>query len=196
MPFQSLIKTQRWQKYLPESLLHKHLLWLTDLLVVLTNKMVDPKQVHHSAFHLPGPDHQRWVQALLSDSLALLTTNTMLVRQDLAISTLRGQVPKETLWNLRALPLLRVLMSTCPGMTFRLCRRGTISAMFQVLRQAAQAQHPLPHKTSKSQGLAKPQGSFCAPASTQLAKPRSRSAGSVQLCGDTFQPASGDGVRH
>ena len=55
-------------------------------------------------------EHLRWIQALLLDSLALLTTNTMLVRMDLAISFLASQVLEETLRNLRTSPLLGDLM--------------------------------------------------------------------------------------
>ena len=72
------------------SALHSHLLWLTDLLVVLNDKMANP---HNRATIHPIVaqvlEHQKWVQVLLSDSLTLLSTNTMLVQWDLASSTRR-----------------------------------------------------------------------------------------------------------
>ena len=73
------------------SALDRHLLWLTDLLLALNSKIEDP-----STWPIIQPfisqvlEHQRWLQALLSDSLIILTTNTMLVQQDLAISSLAG----------------------------------------------------------------------------------------------------------
>ena len=62
------------------SALHSQLLWLTDLLVVLNNRLADPRNVptvQPMITHVL--EHQRWVQALLSDSLAVSTTNSMLV---------------------------------------------------------------------------------------------------------------------
>ena len=53
------------------SALHIHLLWLTDLLVALNNKMEDPftRRTIQPIVDLVL-EHQRWVQALMSDSLA------------------------------------------------------------------------------------------------------------------------------
>ena len=54
--------------------------------------------------------HQKWVQALLTDSLTTLASNAKLVRRDLAISSISGQVPKDTLRALRNSPFLGDLM--------------------------------------------------------------------------------------
>ena len=62
------------------SALHSHLLRLTDFLMALNRKMEDPntrKTIH--PIILQVLEHQRWVQALLSVSLVLLTTKAMLV---------------------------------------------------------------------------------------------------------------------
>ena len=148
-----------------------------DLLVVLNKRMVDPQNIPTiQPIKSQVLEHQRWVQALLSDSLAISTTNAMLVRRDLAISTLGGQVPKETLRNMRSSPLLGDLM-------FHLSLKNISSVqkwrnesyMFQALRQAAHGPHPALHEAPKPQGTSK-QGSFHAPSSTQVPKPRSRSA--------------------
>ena len=57
------------------SALHSHLLWLTDLLVVLNERMVDPQNVPTIQPIISQVlEHQRRVQALLSDSLAISTT--------------------------------------------------------------------------------------------------------------------------
>ena len=57
------------------SALHSHLLWLTDLLVVLDDQMADPQNIPTIQPMIAQVlEHQRWVQALLSDSLAISTT--------------------------------------------------------------------------------------------------------------------------
>ena len=62
------------------SALHSHLLWLTNLLVVLNDRLADPRNVPTIQPMIAQVlEHQRWVQALLSDSLAISTTNAMLV---------------------------------------------------------------------------------------------------------------------
>ena len=139
------------------SVLHSHLLWLTDLLVV-NNKMADlDNRSTIEPIIAQVLDHQRWVQALLSVSLALLTTNTRLVSRDVAISTQGCQVLKETFQNLRTSPLLGDLMFHLSlEDILSMQKRCTDCYVFQVLKQAVHAQHPLPHETSKSQGLTKP----------------------------------------
>ena len=62
------------------STLHSHLLWLTDLLVVPNDRLVDSRNVPTIQPMIAQVlEHQRWVQALLSDSLAISTTNAVLV---------------------------------------------------------------------------------------------------------------------
>ena len=51
--------------------------------------------------------------------------------------------------------------------------------MFQALKQAAHGPQPTLHKAPKPLGMSK-QGSFHAPSSTQVPKPRSRSASTQQ----------------
>ena len=161
------------------SALHSHLLWLTDLLVVLNDRMVDPQNIPTIQPMIAQVlEHQRWVQALalLSDSLAISTMNAMLVRRVLTLSTLGGQVPKETLRNMRSSPLLGDLM-------FHLSledissvqKRRNERYMFQVLKQAAHGPQPTLHEAPKPQGTSK-QGFFRALSSTQVPKPLSRSA--------------------
>ena len=64
--------------------LQSHLLWLTDLLVALTQRQDQP-----SAAATMQPimtrvlEHLKWVQALLTDSLMTLATNSFLVRRTL-----------------------------------------------------------------------------------------------------------------
>ena len=60
------------------SAFHSYLLWLTDLLMVLNIKMADPdNRTTIQPIISQVLDHQRWAQALLSDSVVLPTTNTM-----------------------------------------------------------------------------------------------------------------------
>ena len=73
------------------TVLQSHLLWLTDLLVSLTQQMDQP-----TAFSTIQPimtkvlEHQKWVQALLTDTLTTLATNSILVQRDLTFGTLGG----------------------------------------------------------------------------------------------------------
>ena len=51
------------------SALDSHLLWLRDLLVVLNDRLADPRNVPTIQPMIAQVlEHQRWVQALLSDS--------------------------------------------------------------------------------------------------------------------------------
>ena len=84
-------------------------------------------------------EHQMWVQALLTYSLTTLTTNSILVRRDLAISLISGQVPKDTLRSLRNSPLFGDLMFyISPEELESLKKQRNERYMFQVLKQAAQ----------------------------------------------------------
>ena len=76
-------------KVMESSALQSYLPWLTGIPTALNKNLKDPNT-------------RATIQAVLSDSLATLTTNTMLVRCDLAIKSLVGQVPKETLHNLKS----------------------------------------------------------------------------------------------
>ena len=77
--------------------LHSHLLWLMDL----HSEIEDPSsRPTIQPFISQIVEHQSLVQALVSDFLALLRTNSMFVQRDLAISSPAGQVPKETPRNL------------------------------------------------------------------------------------------------
>ena len=97
--------------------LQSHLLWPADLLVALTQKLDQP---NHAPTIQPIMtrvlQHQKWVQALLTDSLMTLAplmtlaTNTILFRRDLTISSLGGQVPKDILRSLRISSLLGDLL--------------------------------------------------------------------------------------
>ena len=91
--------------------MQSHLLGLTDILVALSNRMEVPNsRAIIQPIVAEVLEHQKWVLALLSNALAFLATNAILMSQDLAISTVAGQVPKETLRNLRSSPLLGNLM--------------------------------------------------------------------------------------
>ena len=148
------------------SALHSQLLWLTDPLVALNNKMEDAR----SRPTIQPSISQVWVQDLLLDSLAFLTVNTMLVQWDLAISSLTREVLKETLWNLRTSPLLGNLMFHLSIEDIALVqKRCNNKYMFQALKQAAQFKHPLPHEAKRA--MTKPQGSFHTSTSTSQPKP-------------------------
>ena len=111
------------------------------------------------------------MQALLLDSMAVSTTNSMLVRRDLAISTLGGQVPKETLRTMRSSPLLGDLMFHLSLADISsLQKRRNERYMFQALKQAAQGPQPILHEAPKPQGSSK-QDSFRAPSTSQVSKP-------------------------
>ena len=100
-----------------------------------------------------------YLQALLTDALTTLTSNTILVRRDLAISSISGQVPKDTLRTLRNSPVLGDLMfCISPKDLKNLKKRRNELYVFQVLKQAAQLKQVQPpeFKILKS----KPLGSF------------------------------------
>ena len=93
------------------SALPSHLLWLTDLLLALTKRLEHSNTVLAIQPILTKVlQHQKWVQALLTDSLTNFASNAVLVRRDLAISSITGQVPKDTLRALRNSLLLGDLM--------------------------------------------------------------------------------------
>ena len=84
-------------------------------------------------------DHQKWVQALLTDDITTMATNGILIRRDLAISNLGGQVPKDVLRFLRTSPLLGDLMLHISTEDIEdLKKRRNERYMFSVLCQAAQ----------------------------------------------------------
>ena len=120
--------------------LQSHLLWLTDLLEALTRQLDQPNAVATIQLIMTRVlEHQKWVQALLTDTLTTLATNSILVRRDLTISTLGGQVPKDVTRSLRASPLLGDLMLHISTKDLEdLKKRRSERYMYYGLRQAAQ----------------------------------------------------------
>ena len=78
--------------------LQSHLLWLTDLLMALTQRLDQPNATSTiQPILVKVMQHQKWVPALLTYSLTTLASNAVLVRRGLTISSLGGQVPKDVL---------------------------------------------------------------------------------------------------
>ena len=76
------------------------------------------------------------MQALLTDSLTTLALNATLVRRDLAVSSLREQVPKDVLGSLRIFPLLGDLMFYISSKELEgLKKRRNERYMYSVLKQ-------------------------------------------------------------
>ena len=104
-----------------------------------------------------------------------MATNAILVRRDLAISNLGGQVPKDVFRSLRTSPLLGDLIFHISTEDLEdLKKRRNERYMFSILRQAAQpkpqAQEFKASKTPKS-------GSFHGSSSSSSgAKPKTRAA--------------------
>ena len=95
----------------------------------------------------------------LADRCPTLASNAILVRRDLTISSISGQVPKDTLGALRISSLLGDLMFyISPEDLENLKKRHNEHYMFQVLKQATQLKQSQPpeFKIPKS----KPSGSF------------------------------------
>ena len=91
--------------------------------------------------------HQKWVQALLTNSLTTLASNAILVSRNLALRTIRGQVPKDTLLSLRTSLLLGNLMFHISSEDFEnLKKRRNECYMFQVLKKAAQLKQGQPQE--------------------------------------------------
>ena len=79
------------------TVLHSHLLWLTYLLLALTKRLEQPSTVPVvQPILIKVFQHQKWVQALLTDSLTTLASNAILVRRNLTISSISDQAPKDT----------------------------------------------------------------------------------------------------
>ena len=77
--------------------LQSHLLWITDLLMLLAQKLEQPGAAATVQPILSKVlDHQKWIQALLTDDFTKMATNAILFRRDLAIRNLGGQVPSDS----------------------------------------------------------------------------------------------------
>ena len=91
--------------------------------------------------------HQKWMKALLTDSITTLAYKAIFIRRDLAISTIRGQVLKDTLRSLRTSLLLGDLMFFISSEDLEnLKRLRNECYMFQVLEQAAQLKQGQPQE--------------------------------------------------
>ena len=125
---------------------HSHLMWLTDLLLVLTKRLEQPNAVIAIQPMLTKIlQHQKWVQVLLTNSLTILASNAILVRRDLPRSSISGQFPKDTLKALRNSPLLRELIFyISPEDLESLKKRRNKRYMFKVLKQVAQLKQSQP----------------------------------------------------
>ena len=120
-------------------------------------------------------DHQKWVQALLTDGITTMATDAILVCRDLAISNLGGQFPKDVLRSLRTSQLLGDLMFHISMEDLEdLKKRRNERFMFSVLRQAAQPKPQVQEfKAPKTPKLS----SFCGSSSSSSgAKPKTRAA--------------------
>ena len=159
--------------------LQSHLLWLTDLLMALTLRLDQPNAAATTQPIITRVlEHQKWVQALLTDSLVTLATNSILVTRDLTISSLGGQVPKDVLGSLRTSPLLGDLMFHISSEDLEdLKKRRNERYMYSVLRQAAQLIQPQSQefKAPKS----KPTSSFHG-SSSSSSNPRTAEVPSTQ----------------
>ena len=120
--------------------LQSHLLWLMELLEALTRWLDQPNAVAMiQPIMTRVLEHMKWVQALLTDTLTTLATNSILVRRDLTISTLGGQVPKDVMRSLRTSPLLGDLMFHISTEDLEdLKKRRSERYMYSVLCQATQ----------------------------------------------------------
>ena len=98
----------------------------------------------------------------MTDSLTTLASNAILVRRDFAISTITGQVPKDTLMTLRTSPFARgpdVLYSTEDLDSLKKGKNECY--MCQVLKQAVQLKQGQPYdlKIPRSKPQSSLQGS-------------------------------------
>ena len=110
---------------------------------------------------------------LMTDILTTLAYNAILVRRNLAISSISGQVPKDTLRALRNSPVLGNLMFyISPENLENLKKTRNECYMFQVLKQAAQFKHSQPPEFKIPKF--KISGSFRGSASTSQAKTKPR----------------------
>lgn len=83
-PLLSQKTTEVAESLIRESMaLQSHLLWVTDLLTALAKRLVQPySRDTIQPILVKVLEHQKWVQALLTDSLTTLALNAILVRRD------------------------------------------------------------------------------------------------------------------
>ena len=148
-----------------------HLLWLTDLLMAQTKKLEQSNS--RAAIQ---PVQLKWVQALLTDFLTILATNSILVRHDLAISSIdsainsiAGELPKIHSGDWDFYLCLETWCSISLQRKWKVWKSEEMKAKCsRCLKQAAQLKPILPRS--------EPQGSFRGSALTSQPKFKSRSS--------------------